>query len=602
MNIFTCIARDLPDLWFQLLAGINEHGRRFIVDKGSYEGETRLEFDFVLAEITHPTTEPLLPDIPPAIGIPNPVEHQYIYGGPDYERSYIEYLMTAEKAPNESYCYDDQTEILTDKGWKFFKDLLHTDKVATLDGAGVLGYQTPINHHSFEYNDDMFYLKSKQIDLAITKKHTCYVSNTRIRQPSFDLVKIEDIKDWSRIRFKKNAVWNGDDSAYFEIPGTIYYNRYKERSNKIRKIPMDAWLKFFGVWLADGSLRRSKKNSYCIVITKYPGEVRDEIIKVLEGIFSTVTIYGKDILINDKQIYTYLMQFGKAGDKYIPRNILNLNSENLLILFDWMYMCDGNKGENYTRYSTKSNKLADDVQELLLKIGLCGTISKDSGVYRITVGSNRHKSMNHVTPCISKNNISTKKYNGMVYCVEVRHFHTLYVRRKGKVCWCGNTYGERLTKTHIHGYDYDHLKYRNHLSDTPTDQNILTAIDAGYYLNQIELLIDTYKKHGYRNNQMTLQIAQPSDMLLLDPPCLRHIDTRIQDNGNGPELSFHIYFRSWELWNGLPANLAGIVNVARYIAGELDIPDENIKNFTISSKGLHLYGYAEELAKLRCMK
>ena len=53
---------------------------------------------------------------------------------------------------------------------------------------------------------------------------------------------------------------------------------------------------------------------------------------------------------------------------------------------------------------------------------------------------------------------------------------------------------------------------------------------------------------------MILQVGQPTDMLLQDPPCLRHIDTRIQDG----KLHFYPYFRSWDLWGGFPANLGGI--------------------------------------------
>jgi len=75
------------------------------------------------------------------------------------------------------------------------------------------------------------------------------------------------------------------------------------------------------------------------------------------------------------------------------------------------------------------------------------------------------------------------------------------------------------------------------------DGKILFEEDGRLYLNQIEAAIETYRRHGFRNNQIILQVGHPTDMLLVDPPCLRHIDTRIQDDGGGPELRFHIYFR-----------------------------------------------------------
>ena len=114
-------------------------------------------------------------------------------------------------------------------------------------------------------------------------------------------------------------------------------------------------------------------------------------------------------------------------------------------------------------------------------------------------------------------------------------------------------------------------------------------------LNQIERIINTYKKYGYRNNQLVLQIASPCDIELDDPPCLRHIDTRIQDN----KLHFFIYFRSWDLWGGLPANLAAIEYLQKYMAESIGIKQGE---FVVESKGLHLYGYAEDLAKMRCLK
>jgi len=111
------------------------------------------------------------------------------------------------------------------------------------------------------------------------------------------------------------------------------------------------------------------------------------------------------------------------------------------------------------------------------------------------------------------------------------------------------------------------------------------------YLNQIEAMIWTYKNKGHRNNQMILQVGQPTDMLLVDPPCLRHIDTRIQDG----KLHFFPYFRSWDLYGGFPANLAAIEMMKQYCAAEIGVENGEI---IATSKGLHLYDYVFEIAEV----
>lgn len=140
------------------------------------------------------------------------------------------------------------------------------------------------------------------------------------------------------------------------------------------------------------------------------------------------------------------------------------------------------------------------------------------------------------------------------------------------------TYGERLAGyTHIEGEldSYWDVKF--------TD------------VNQIEEVTKMYKEKGYGTNQAAMSISMPSDILLGDPPCLRHIDTRIKDG----KLHFMVYFRSWDLWNGMPANLGGIQLLKEYMAGEIGVEDGEI---IASSKGLHLYDYAWELAQLRTLK
>ena len=64
-------------------------------------------------------------------------------------------------------------------------------------------------------------------------------------------------------------------------------------------------------------------------------------------------------------------------------------------------------------------------------------------------------------------------------------------------------------------------------------------------------------------------------------------------------LIFYPYFRSWDLWGGFPANLAGIAVLQKSMADEIGVDAGPI---IASSKGLHVYGYVEELAKLRTGK
>lgn len=110
--------------------------------------------------------------------------------------------------------------------------------------------------------------------------------------------------------------------------------------------------------------------------------------------------------------------------------------------------------------------------------------------------------------------------------------------------------------------------------------------------NQIEAIIEKYKKYGFNTNQTTMEIGRPEDLLLNDPPCIRLIDTRVRYG----QLHFFLYVRSWDLWGGFPANLGAIEMLKKYMAKEIGVES----GLTIAySKGLHIYRYVWQLAQLR---
>ena len=106
---------------------------------------------------------------------------------------------------------------------------------------------------------------------------------------------------------------------------------------------------------------------------------------------------------------------------------------------------------------------------------------------------------------------------------------------------------------------------------------------------QLPELIRILKLAGEGTNQACMSIGSAKSMFLEHSQCLRVIDTRIR---NG-KLHFHVYFRSWDLWGGFPANLAAIQILKEYVASEVGVEDGPLFAY---SKGLHLYSHHFELA------
>ena len=151
------------------------------------------------------------------------------------------------------------------------------------------------------------------------------------------------------------------------------------------------------------------------------------------------------------------------------------------------------------------------------------------------------------------------------------------------------------TKTNTEDYTYGERLVDPKVRFKETVEGKEMVKEMPLQVNQVEEVIKLYKEKGYGTNQATMEIGMPGDIKLVDPPCLRIIDTRIRYG----KLHFILYFRSWDLWGGFPSNLGGLQLVKQYMAEEIGVDDGEI---VAVSKGLHLYGYSWDLAKLRTNK
>ena len=94
-------ATTLPDAWYQALVAVLDAGYIYPVGKGSFEGTERCEFDNIMIHIKYPGARPLVPEIPPGMGIPAPTNMEHV-------EQYLPYIMTNEKQPDETYTYGER--------------------------------------------------------------------------------------------------------------------------------------------------------------------------------------------------------------------------------------------------------------------------------------------------------------------------------------------------------------------------------------------------------------------------------------------------------------------------------------------------------------
>jgi len=114
-------AFDLDDAWFKCLSEILERGHVYKIDRGSYEGQRRLEFDFVTVHVKNPAHQ-IIPIMPEGSSIPAPTDMEYV-------KQYLSYLLTSSKTDTEDYTYgerlvDPKAKIETEKdGKKMVRDM-----------------------------------------------------------------------------------------------------------------------------------------------------------------------------------------------------------------------------------------------------------------------------------------------------------------------------------------------------------------------------------------------------------------------------------------------------------------------------------------------
>ncbi len=120
-------------------------------------------------------------------------------------------------------------------------------------------------------------------------------------------------------------------------------------------------------------------------------------------------------------------------------------------------------------------------------------------------------------------------------------------------------------------------------------------------VDQITQVIERYAEEP-QDRQLTMVIRQPEDIqktlegMKHEPPCLTVMDTELLDG----KMHLTCYFRSWDAYAGLPANVAGIQVFNEALVAELNAKagtHYTTGELIFHSKNCHIYSRLYELVK-----
>lgn len=365
----------------------------------------------------------------------------------------------------DKLCYDQETEVLTEHGWRHFNELNMTDRVASLEN-GALTFVEPQAYHQYGQGGRMYRVASQQVDLFVTVHHKMYVQKRNADE--FSLYPAEEIAG-QRVRYKKDANWMGHTPRYVVLPEMSVLAGQGGRGSRVLpalKIPALTYAMLLGAFLSEGNtFDQPNSGSYGIDISQVKEPNRTKLMSELRRLGVKFNEHGRGtkVRIYSKQLLEHFRVFGHSANKYIPENVFTWDRPALRVLFDWLMWGDGHaKNERPVSYTTTSSQLADDVQRLCLQIGIAGNVQlkREASVQTIrgqTYNCQPCYDVRIVTsklrPQINHGHVHTQKtqteefvdnYEAPVFCVTVPS-GVIYVRRNGKAVWSGNSgrYGNK---------------------------------------------------------------------------------------------------------------------------------------------------------------
>ncbi|MDZ7688466.1 MAG: DNA polymerase domain-containing protein, partial [Halobacteriales archaeon] len=394
-------------------------------------------------------------------------------------------------------CFDSETEVVGEDGVKPVEDVEVGERLYTIDPEKrEVETKRVVETHEYPYDGEMVDIKTRYTDFSVTPNHRMLVetgsgeaefveagdlndyTNYKIprgepiegRKPEkFSLLEEGDAEtaylytDGHGASYKRKVgepsdalEYESNRKAYKCEPAHVAENpevaaeadevliqRGAKHSSVPAEYEMEDWLRLVGWYVAEGSVYEIQPKEYenatrgrskKVQLGQLDEGGRERIVGLLERMGLNPRREARQISFCNAVIADWLVENcgSRSANKKLPDFVFELDASLLEHLFDALMRGDGDRHSG-VRYSTKSDRLKDDMVRLAVHLGYKPLVNRDSGVWRIRFSDNEGAFRMH-------RNGETSESDGNVYCVTMEDNHTVLAGRNGLFQWTGNSY------------------------------------------------------------------------------------------------------------------------------------------------------------------
>ena len=312
-----------------------------------------------------------------------------------------------------AHCFSEDTELLTETGWKTHHQITPETKLATFNKVtGQTDFQRPLKKFEEFYSGPMQHFLSNSCDHLVTPNHKM-------------IFHTQYTKQWKDCYAKDY----GDTGKIIPVAAPVARSDYPIS---------DSWLRL-AVWtIADGSLSGNKvrfhlgKPRKIQRLTRLLEEMNAEFTEtetsyVTSGGLSTVSIRVTN-------------NFEVQLSKDFPSFWTQLSARQCRIVIEEYSYTDGSRQESGSHYQLSSNK--KEHIDILQQLSFLAGCKANFCLAEYPEGNHSPQYFLSVRPGVTETRtdyaMRTVPYSGVVFCYETPN-HTLIARRNGKVIVTGNS-------------------------------------------------------------------------------------------------------------------------------------------------------------------